>query len=65
MAQNFIPHICGKNRVNLPDSGCNDCTRLETRVTALENLVEKKITISQRNRNGDSITAEVLGEVVD
>ena len=30
------PHICGKNTVNLPTSGCSDCAELEYRIKRLE-----------------------------
>lgn len=64
MASNFIPHICGHNKIYLPERGCSDCEKLEMRVKALEDLVAKTITISQMDRTGASITAEVLGEVI-
>ena len=62
---NFKPHICGKSDVYIPNAGCSDCDRLEARVKALEDIVAKKITLSQTNKGGASITAEVLGEVVN
>lgn len=30
------PYICGKNRINLPESGCSECEGLEYRIHELE-----------------------------
>lgn len=65
MASNFIPHICGKSKIYIPEAGCDDCSRFEARLSAVEAILEKKITISQTNKGGDSISVEVLGEVVE
>lgn len=35
------PHICGKNTVNLPTSGCSDCAELEYRIEQLEDWQEE------------------------
>ena len=37
------PHICGKNMVNLPTSGCSDCAELEYRIKQLEDWVADPI----------------------
>lgn len=41
MGSNFVPKICGKNRINVPDSGCSDCDELERRVTLLEECCDE------------------------
>lgn len=35
------PTLCGSNRVNVPDSGCDDCTQLLERLEALEECCEE------------------------
>jgi len=37
----FKPHICGKNRINMPTSGCNDCSELAYRIEQLEDWVNE------------------------
>lgn len=34
------PTLCGRNKVNLPESGCGDCAELEYRIGKLEEWVE-------------------------
>lgn len=65
MASNFIPHICGKSKIYIPEAGCDDCSRFEARLSAVEEILEKKVRISQTDRMGNSISVEVLGEVVE
>lgn len=65
MAKTFIPRICGNNKIYIPTIGCTECDKLEMRVEALESVMSKRITFSHYNRDGESITAEVLGEVVE
>lgn len=40
MSENFVPTICGKARIDIPESGCSDCDQLENRVTTLEHRVD-------------------------
>lgn len=61
----FIPNICGTNKVYIPIAGCDDCSKFEKRLSVVEAILQNKITISQTNRNGNSITAEVIGEVIE
>lgn len=35
------PTICGKNRINLPESGCSECDELEYRISQIEKNVVK------------------------
>lgn len=35
------PTICGKNRINLPESGCSECDELEYRISQIERNVVK------------------------
>lgn len=35
------PILCGRNHVNTPDDDCNDCARLNERLTALERCCEE------------------------
>lgn len=35
------PTICGKNRINLPESGCSECDELEHRISQIEKNVVK------------------------
>lgn len=37
------PHICGKNRTNLPTSGCSDCSELAYRLDKIEEWLENPI----------------------
>lgn len=34
------PSLCGRNRVNLPESGCDECAQLEYRIEQLEDRVD-------------------------
>lgn len=65
MAKQFVPHLCGDNNIYIPDRECSDCEILERRVEALEDIVSKKVSLSMFTRDGDSVTAEVLGEVLE
>lgn len=65
MAKDFIPHMCGRNKIYIPNSGCDDCTKLELRVEALEDIIEKKIELALYDNAQGSITAQVLGEVIE
>lgn len=54
MSKEFIPSICGDDNIYIPDTGCDDCDRLEARVKDLEDtrLVQSDIIA------GDNITVE-------
>lgn len=46
------PTICGKNRVNLPQSGCSDCEELEYRISQIEkNIVKYRLEV-----DGDTVS---------
>lgn len=51
----MTPTLCGKSKVHMSDSGCNDCTVLEERVAELEEATEKNIDCCTQNT--DSIEA--------
>lgn len=36
---NLKPYLCGRNRTNLPTSGCNDCSELEQRIAQIEEWI--------------------------
>lgn len=61
----FIPSICGTNKVYVPTAGCSDCDRIYERLDAIEAMLSNKITLSQTNRTGESIMAEVFGAIVE
>lgn len=46
------PTICGKNRINLPTSGCSDCEELEYRISQIEkNIVKYRLEV-----DGDTVS---------
>lgn len=46
------PTICGKNRINLPQSGCSDCEELEHRISQIEkNIVKYRLEV-----DGDTVS---------
>lgn len=61
MAREMKPYICGKPKVKLPDTDCSECDRIYARLDALEEKLSHQITISETNKNGDTITATVYG----
>lgn len=65
MSKEFIPNICGGSKIYIPTEGCSECDKWEARLTAVEEILAKKISISQTNRDGESISVEVIGEVVE
>lgn len=65
------PTICGKNRVNLPSSGCSDCDELAYRIDQLEewkqqieeegyDALTNKPTINGVTVEGDKTSEEYL-----
>lgn len=67
MAENFVPQICGENDVFLPETGCDDCSKLEARVNELEACCEevraeipKKLEVTNLH-NGDHIVITTSG----
>ena len=65
------PTICGKNRVNMPESGCTDCEELEYRINQLEewknqfledgyNALTNKPTINGVEVSGDKTSEQYL-----
>lgn len=65
------PTMCGKNRVNMPTSGCDDCTALEYRINELErwvatfeadgyNALANKPTINGVTVEGDKTSTQYL-----
>ena len=46
------PTICGKNRINLPESGCSECDELEYRISQIEkNIVKYSLEV-----DGNTVT---------
>lgn len=41
------PTICGKNRINLPTSGCSDCDELEYRLGLIEDWINNPMTVAE------------------
>lgn len=65
------PHLCGNNRIELPSSGCGDCSGLEWRIDQLEKWKEEfleegydaltnKPTINGVTVEGDKTSEEYL-----
>ena len=51
----FVPSICGKSTVHIPDRECTDCEKLEKRVTVLEDEMDKKL--GQRDiKQGENVS---------
>lgn len=65
------PHLCGSNKMKLPESGCSDCAELEYRIKQLEdwkeefveegyNALANKPTINGVTVEGDKTSEEYL-----
>ena len=65
------PHLCGKNTVNMPTSGCSDCAELEYRIKQIEdwkdefveegyNALANKPTINGVTVEGDKTSEDYL-----
>lgn len=65
------PTMCGKNRVNMPQSGCDDCAELEYRIDQISrwinefesegyNALTNKPTINGVTVEGDKTSEEYL-----
>lgn len=71
-----IPYMCGKNRMKLPTSGCDDCSGLEYRIDKLEdwvaefeeegyNALANKPSINGVTVEGDKTSEEYLITAID
>ncbi len=70
------PYICGKNSVQLPNSGCGECDELEHRIKKLEdwqeefveegyNALANKPSINGITVEGDKTSEEYLITAID
>lgn len=41
------PILCGKNRANLPSSGCGDCAELNYRISQIEEWINNPLTAAE------------------